>query len=401
MDPRIMTLALASFAVGTGSYAFTGLLSDVAADLDVSVGTAGQLASSFALTFAVTAPFLASLTSGLDRKRILVAALIVLGLLNIAAAFSPDFSSLLWIRIACGLASTLISPVAGAAAASLVPPEQRGKALAVVLAGLTLALAFGIPMGTAIGGIFDWRATFTYGGLVCLVSAGVLLAVLPPVPSTDRPGFGALKVAFQPAVFTNLLFTGLGFTATFSTVAYIGPVITSVTGLSGSSISGIQLFVGIGAIFGVILGGILTNRGASCRQIMALFAVQAVILSLFTLDMEVAPLGPPLGQPGSIALMAMTVMVSAMVLFALGPVIQIRLISSAPEAAAVVLALNGSMIFFGQGLGAGIGGVVIDAAGLTTIGLAGAAFALLGAATAAVAAFRNGEIGGVSQETPP
>ncbi len=400
MDPRIMTLALASFAVGTGSYAFTGLLSSVADDLDVSVGTAGQLASSFALTFAFTAPFLASLTSSFDRKRILVIALILLGLLNIAASLSPDFTTLLWIRIACGLASTLISPVAGAAAASLVPPEQRGKALAVVLAGLTVALAFGIPMGTAIGGILDWRATFTYGGVVCLVSAAILAIVLPPVPSTDRPGFGTLLVAFKPAVLTNLLFTGLGFTATFSTVAYLGPVITSVTGLTGSSIGGVQIFVGIGAILGVILGGMLTNRGANCRQILLLFGIQAVVLTFFTIDMTIAPLSPPFGQTGSIALMALTVLVSAMVLFALGPVVQTRLIFGAPEAAAVVLALNGSMIFFGQGLGAAIGGVVIDAAGLTAIGLAGAGFALLGASTALIAAFRNGEIRMASQGTP-
>ncbi len=389
MDRRIMTLALASFAVGTGSYAFTGLLAEVAGDLDVSVGTAGQLASAFALTFALTAPFLASLTNGFDRRKVLVIALAALGILNVAATFSPDFESLLAIRIACGLVSTLISPVAGAAAAALVPPEERGRALAVVLAGLTLALAFGIPMGTAIGGIWDWRATFLYGGIVCIVSAGVLALLLPAVPSTERPGFAALLVAFKPSVLTNLLFTGVGFMATFSTVAYMGPIITSVTGLTGSSIGALQVFVGFGAIVGVIVGGTLAGRTVSPRLIAGIFCVQAFVLAIFSLDMWLSPLPDPLGQAGAITLMALTILCSAATLFALGPLIQTRLISCAPEASAVILALNGSMIFFGQGAGAAFGGLVLDQAGLQALGLAGGFMALVGLLVALVAWMRT------------
>lgn len=381
MDRRIWILTLANFAVGTSSYVFTGLLAQIARDLDVSLATAGQLASVFALTFAFTAPFLAGLTAQFDRRRILGFALVGLGLLNGAAALSAQFEGLLAIRIACGLVSTLISPVAGAAAVALVAPEQRGRALAMVLAGMTVALAFGIPAGTAIGGVLGWQATFAYAGLVCLVAAGVLFSVLPPIHSGDRPGLATLAVAFRPPVFVNLLFTVLGFMATFSTVAYMGPVISRVTGLTGSAIGALQLFVGFGAVLGVLIGGVLVAQARTTRPIAIIFGAILLVQIAFALEMRFGPWDILAALP----VHALTILASAACLFAMGPLVQARLVACAPSASAVVLALNGSMIFLGQGVGAVLGGAAIAYLGLSFVGYAGALIAGLGIVAALAA----------------
>ncbi len=372
MNPRILVLAFASFAVGTETYVFAGLLARLAADLQVSIAAAGQLSSAFALVFAVSAPITAVLVARLDRKRVLVAALCVLGVLNVIAALMPVFGGLLAVRVLCGLTATLVNPVAAAAATAMVPMEQRGKALAVVLGGMTLAFLVGIPLGTVIGDFFTWRGSFVFSGMLALIAALIIGRVLPAVPSGDQPGFGVLRVALQGPVFRNLLLTVMAFTAMFCVIAFIGPVVTLISGLEGSSIGVMQAMVGIGSILGVAIGGRLADRANSHLAIaccVGLIGVTLVSYSALMIN------GVGLGETARRVLLAVMIMTGAGSLFAMTPAIQARLIMSAPTMRNVVLALNASMIFLGQGLGALIGGVTVAASGLPMLGLAGAAIA--------------------------
>ena len=182
MDRRIWLLTFAQFAAATGAYAFTGLLARLADDLGVSLATAGQLSAAYALTYALAGPPAAALTARLDRRDLLVAGLALVGVLNLATAAAPDFATVLALRVAAGAAVTLVLP--GVAASMLAPAHQRAKAMAMVLAGLTLAFSFGIPLGTVIGGGFGWRACFVFGGAIALVGAVAVRFSLPPLPST-------------------------------------------------------------------------------------------------------------------------------------------------------------------------------------------------------------------------
>uniref|UniRef100_UPI0022EB561A MFS transporter n=1 Tax=Falsiroseomonas oryzae TaxID=2766473 RepID=UPI0022EB561A len=148
MDRRIWLLTWAQFASATGAYAFTGMLAPLAADLGVSLATAGQLAAAYAITYAIAGAPAAALTARWDRRDLLVLGLALVGALNLATAFAPDFATALALRVATGLAVTVVLP--GVAASMIAPPQQRAKAMATVLAGLTLAFSFGIPLGSAI-----------------------------------------------------------------------------------------------------------------------------------------------------------------------------------------------------------------------------------------------------------
>ncbi len=379
MDRRIWLLTGAQFASATGAYAFTGLLARLAEDLGVSLATAGQLAAAYALTYATAGPLVAALTARLDRRMLLVVGLGLVAALNLATALAPDFTTALALRIAAGLAVTLVLP--GVAASMLVPAEQRGRALAMVLAGLTLAFSFGIPLGTAIGGMLGWRGCFVFSGVLAALAAIGVRAGLPPLPSTDRGGAGSLKLAFKADVLAVLGTSLLSFAGLFCIAAYIGPIITAASGIEGSGIGAIQVFVGFGSLAGITLGARIAN-GRGVTLPVALFLLLALVLAAYTALLLLPQAG---WHAVPLAVLSFT---SSLALFALAPLVQARLMGLAPQDRAVALALNGAVTFAGQGAGAAYGGAITAAFGLAWTGLAGA-IAATGGALLALRAFRR------------
>lgn len=381
MNPRIYILAFAAFAVGTEAHVFTGVLETLASDLKIELGAAGWLAASFAITYAIAAPFMASFVAALDRKRVLVGALFALGLVNIAGALMPTFETLLMTRVLCGLIAPLVTPIASAVAAGLVEPERRGRALSIVLAGITLAFVLGIPLGSVVGSVFGWRATFAFSGLLALAACAAIALILPSHPSQDRAGLANLRIAADWPVLSNLIFNTSAFFATFSIVAYIGPIITRVTGLEGAGIGAIQMAIGGGSIVGVYLGGSLADSAPKAKTVAAGFALNIFILGLYSFWMF-----DPLALPAAvkIAALALTLFVGSSIVFTLSPIIQNRLIFAAPQDRGLALALNGSTIFLGQGLGAAFAGFIVREASLDWLGVAGAIGATISLALALI-----------------
>ncbi len=380
MDRRIWLLTAAQFAAATGAYSFTGLLEPLAADLGVSIATAGQLAAAYALTYALLGPIIAALTARWERRFVLTLGLGLVAACNVMTAFVPDFTTALGLRVATGIAATLVLP--SVAAALLVPAEQRGRALALVLSGLTFAFALGIPLGTALGGWLGWRACFVFSGLLAGLAALGVRFGLPRLPSTDRGGAASLGLALKPEILSVLGTSLLGFAGLFCIAAYLGPIVTAASGIAGSGIGAIQVFIGVGSLAGIAFGGRLAGQNKGARIPVLLFALLAVALLGYTvlLILEAA-----LWHAGVLAVL---VFGSSFALFALAPLVQARLIGLAPQDRAVALALNGAVTFAGQGAGAAYGGAVIAFIGLAWAGLAGAMLAA-GGAILAVRAFKR------------
>lgn len=384
MNKRIYVLALASFAMGTEAFVYAGHLEALAAELGQPVAKAGQIATAFAVTYALSAPFVAGLVARYDRRTILTVGLLLVGVINLLAAAAPNLSTLISLRILAGLAAGLVGPISSVAAAELAPPERRGKAMAIVLAGMTLAFVLGIPMGSVIGDFGGWRSTFVYAGVVALSAAVALRMVLPSIQGTRSGGLSAFRSAVAPAVMGNFALTLIGFAATFSTIAYLGPVVTAISGLTGSGIGAMQALIGVGSIIGIALGARMAARPHERRLLAGTFVISAVALSLYSILMLSTSANPqqPIAHWPRVAIvtaLSVAMISGAMALFARTPVIQVRLVEASPvEVRPVILALNGSMVFFGQGLGAAIGGVTIALAGLPYLGLVASIVALFG-----------------------
>lgn len=354
MDLRLLVLALGTFAIGTGSFVFAGLLGDVAEDLSVSVGTAGQLITVYAVVYAVGSPVLVTLTGAVARRRLLVLSLVVFAGANVAAVVLSTFGPLLASRVVAACAAAIFTPTTAVVAASLAEPERRGRALATVTGGLTIAFAFGIPLGTLIGEYFGWRSAFVLVGVLGAVAVVGIAALLPvienPPPVSLRDRMLAVK---QPAIVAALGLTAIGLGSGFVVFTYVDPLLGDLTGFGGKGISGMLLLFGFAAIAGNALGGYGADRWGYGRSMAVIFVVVALSLLSFSL---LTPLGGSVPAVVGVGVALVTWSVAG---WAITPFQQYRLIELAPQIQNIVLSLNASAIYLGQGAGAGIGALVI------------------------------------------
>jgi DHA1 family inner membrane transport protein len=310
--------------------------------------------------------------------------LFLIGGLNILAGVSTSFSFLIGVRIACGIAAGLVGPISSVAATELVPKERRGKAIGIAMSGMTGAFVLGIPMGSALGEWFGWRGTFFYAGGIALLAAAIDRLLLPPLPGSKPVKSRAFKMIVSGQVLSTYALTLVGFASTFTTIAYIGPFVTAATGLTGSGVGMMQSLIGVGSILGIALGIRIADSRLALKVIAITFGVtaismvsQSLIMILLPMDETISALTP--GRLATLTLFGVSMIMGSAALFSRTPVIQTRLVSQSPqEVRPVMMALNGSMVFLGQGLGAAIGGLSISMIGMTWLGLTAGVVASVG-----------------------
>ncbi|MGH3123887.1 MAG: MFS transporter, partial [Streptosporangiaceae bacterium] len=174
MRLRVAVLALGTFAIGTDGFVIAGILPGIARDVHTTAAAAGLLVTAFALAYAIAAPVLTAAAARFGRRNVLVAGMAVLAAANLAAAAAPGYHALMAARVAAALGAALYSPIAMATAVQLSPPAERGRALSLVLAGMTVSLVAGVPAGSLLGSLASWRWTFILvAALAALCGLGV------------------------------------------------------------------------------------------------------------------------------------------------------------------------------------------------------------------------------------
>jgi DHA1 family inner membrane transport protein len=362
---RVPVLAAASFATSTQSFVYAGLLNEMSRDLGVAVAQVGQLGTAFALAYGLSAIPLAALCARVPRRRLMVAALAVMALLNLGMALAPSFGALLVLRVLCGMAAALIVPSASAVAVVLAPPEKRARALALVIGGTTAAFLLGIPLGSVAGATFGWHGAFGLTTVLCAASALAIRLALPEVPGDGRGGAN-LIVLRRAGVLPAIGLAYFCFTSSFATSAYIGPAVNAVSGLSGGGVGLMQALSGVASIFGLPLGTRMYEKGG----VHTVWLVPAVIVAAQALQASLL-LGFLHGSVLAVVAQGLALLASSMAIFAMMPVVQSRLIALAPDARGVVLAASASGVYLGQASGAAAGGIAIALAGLPGISIAG------------------------------
>ncbi|MCS7483880.1 MFS transporter [Umezawaea endophytica] len=356
MSARTYLLAAGAFTVGTSGYILSGLLPAVSRELDVSLSTAGQLLTVFALSYAVAAPVLAALTGRWNRRKLLVVALVVSALGNVLSALAPNYPLLMAARVVSALGAAAYTPAATLVATALTTPEHRGRAVATVFGGLTFSLIIGVPAGSLLGGSIGYQGVFALVGIASLVAAaivrvGVPEVAAPPVVSVRE----RFAVAADRRVVPVLGMTVLACLAAFSVFTYISPLLAATAGVHGTVISLLLFAYGVGGAVGNSLGGRLTDRFGSQRLLY-------VIFSVFTLVLITLPLTTTTTVTAGIALF-----VWGLFTWSVNPPIQNWLIELAPTNSGLLLSLNASAIYLGVGLSGVFGGLVIDNVGITLL----------------------------------
>lgn len=347
INPRIILLALGMFALGTDAFIVAGVLPVIAHETGVSEGLVGQLITVFALTYGLGAPVLAALTTHWPRNRVLMGALGLLGLANLASALSPSFPLLVLTRILAGCFAATYTPLAFAVGIELTPPAKRGQALALVVSGLNVATVLGAPLGTWIGEHFGWRLSFTM--VAGLAGVALLFLVIYGLPKSATLAPLSLKERLRPithprvvlALFPALLWN----VGVYVMYPYIALLLQQQLHISDVSV--LLACFGLGIVLANWMSGRLSDHFGP-DLLVVVFLVTLIVIQL------VLPLVTTTISSGAIMLLLWGM--SFALLFIPQ---QQRLLNIAPEHANVILALNNSALYLGIAGGAAVGGLAL------------------------------------------
>ncbi|MBH5336369.1 MFS transporter [Streptomyces pactum] len=374
MRLRLLLLALGTFAVGTDTMVVAGILAQVSDDLGVSVSAAGQMVTVFALSYALLAPVLAALTASWPRRRLLLTALTVFTIGNALSALAPEYGVLLATRVLAAAGAALYTPAANAVATSIVPPERRGRALATVLGGMTVATALGVPLGTWIGRT-DWRLTMWLVvalGVAAFAGLALLLRDLPATPAA-APGLRARVAPLTDRRVLGAAGTTFAFFLAFNSVyIYLATAVRPATGGDGGRLSLILLATGVASVAGSWLGGRAVDRFGVRTVLLTGSAVAA--LAFTTLPWAAR------SMPGALAYAVVTPVAG----WAVSVALPHRLASLDPAKAPLLISLNSSALYLGVAAGGGAGSLAIAVLGDRWFPLAATGLAAVAAVLAAV-----------------
>ncbi len=363
----VFWLALATFAIGTEAFVIAGLLSTIAGDLQVSLAATGQLVTIYALTYAVGSPLLAVAFNNIDRRTLLALALCSFVAANLLAAIAATFSVLLVSRMLMAVSAGLCMPTALAVSVAVASPERRGRAIALVTSGLTVATVLGVPFGTYIGYSVGWRATFVMVAVLGAVAlAGLLFGLPRGLPRNTATLRERIAVARHGAVLHALAITVLWSLGAFTVFTYLSVPLRGL-GFGATEISLGLLVFGVAAAIGNMLGGTLSDRAGPIPTGTISLTVLALVLALQSAALKFAP--PDLARPLFLCLifgqgLAGWTFYTAQV----ASIVQIE-----PKTSMIALSLNASALYLGIAIGGAVGGLVLSVAGPTDLGWVGAA----------------------------
>jgi multidrug resistance protein len=352
MPLALFALTVAAYAIGTTEFVIVGLLPTVATDLDITLPLAGLIVSVYALAVTFGAPVLTALTGRLGRKPLLVGLMGLFIAGNVLAALAPGYGVLLVGRVLSAFAHGVFFSVGSTIAASLVAPDRRASAIAMMFMGLTVAIVTGVPLGTFIGQTFGWRATFwAVAGLGVLAFSAIAL-LLPGNLRREAPAglLEQVRVLGSGRLLIVFAMTALGYGGTFVTFTYLSPLLQQITGFSANAVSLVLVLYGVAIAIGNLVGGKVADRDP-VRALALLFALQAAVLVALTFTATAA-------VPVLVTLAAL-----GFLSFATVPGLQLYVVDIArrhrPAAVDVASALNIAAFNLGIAAGAWIGGLVV------------------------------------------
>ncbi|MER5227386.1 Cmx/CmrA family chloramphenicol efflux MFS transporter [Streptomyces flaveus] len=363
----IYVIGFGTFAQGTSEFMLSGLLPSLAGDLDVSLSEAGLLVSAFAAGMVVGAPLLTLATLKLPRRVALTGFQVVFIAGHVAAALVPHFGFLLITRVVTAMAYAGFWTLASVAAVSLVTADKRGKAVSVVVSGLSISMILGVPAGTLLAQHSGWQAAFWAVAALTALSAIALLVVLPGGHDTDAPRLELrteLRSLAVPRLWAAYAITALTISATIAIFPYLGALLEDVTGVSEALVPAVLGLYGVGALAGLTVGGRIADR-APFGVLLTGMGTVAVVASAIALaagsPWAMVPLSVLLGAGG----------------FLTNPAVNARVFSILGETRTLGGAMNIAAFNVGIAIAPWVAGLVIDAdLGLAAIGWVGAAFAL-------------------------
>jgi len=376
MPVALFALAIGAFGIGLTEFVIAGILPQIASDFGVDIPTAGLMATIYALGVFVGAPILTVLGAKVPRKTMLIGLALIFTLGNVLTALAPSFPIALAGRILTAFNHGTFFGIGSIIAASLVARDRQASAIAFMFSGLTLANLLGVPVGTWLAQVYDWRLVFW---LIAGIGLATVLSVGLLVPRIEAGKAIALKAELRafvdPQVLLAMGITIFGPAAFFTSITYIAPMMVEEAGFSDAGIAWLMVLFGLGLAVGNWIGGRFADRSLFGTLFVTL-AAQAAVLLVFWLGV----------RDGTVA--SVSVFLLAAFGFATVSPIQKLVMDRASSAGAPTMAssVNIGVFNLGNAIGAWVGGATIAAGfGLASPNWGGAILSLVALGLAVVA----------------
>ena len=361
----MLAMSLGAFGIGTTEFVSMGLLHMIAQDFQITEDAAGVIITSYALGVVVGAPLITAFTGRVPRRRLLVVLMLAFTIGNGLSVFAANYETLIVARFVAGLPHGAYFSVAGLAAASMAPVAQRGRAVAFITMGLSVATVIGVPAAQALGAALGWSAAYGLVATIGLATLVLLWFLMPHMTrmraTNPRTELGALK---RSQVWLTLAMGTVGFGGMFAVYTYISWTMTDRAGLDASWLWLVLMVYGVGSVAGTWFGGWLSDRNLEIGIVVSLSMIALSLAAFYVTSTH-----PILG-----------VLNFGLVGFfgsSLVPSLQIRLMDVAGDAQTLAAALNHSALNLANAAGAAIGGAVIAAGfSYSAPALAGTALAI-------------------------
>ncbi|WP_438318749.1 MFS transporter [Sporosarcina sp. FA9] len=355
MDIRIFLLAISAITVGLVELVVGGILPVIAEDLQVSIATAGQLITIFALVYAIAGPLLLSLTAKIERKKLYLITLTVFFFGNVFTYFSTTFALMMTARVLTAVSAALIIVLSLTITARIAKPSQRAKALGYIYMGISSSLVLGVPIGIVITNAFGWRTVFL---CIAILTIGTILLMSKffdkiPIGEVQPLSVQLKSLANIKIVFAHLA-TMFMLAGHYTVYAYFTPFLETTMNLSSSWISAFYFLFGIAAVAGGALGGSFATHIGSQKSIL-------LILGLFSISLFVLPY-----STFSLPIFIVVMMIWGALSWALAPAQQDYIIQTDPASSDIHQSFNNSALQVGIALGSGVGGVAFSQTGSVT-----------------------------------
>lgn len=363
----MLAMSLGSFAIGTTEFVSMGLLSTIADDFQISENAAGVIITAYALGVVVGAPLIAVFTGLMPRRRLLLLLMAAFMLGNALTVLANTYEALIISRFIAGLPHGAYFSVAALSAASMAPVSERGRAVAFITMGLSVATVLGVPAAEMLGTALGWSAAYALVVVLALVTIVLLWFLMPHMvrmkPTRPRTELSALT---RSQVWFTLAIGTVGSGGMFAIYTYISWTMIEGAGLDPNWMWLVLMTYGVGSVGGNWFGGRIADRNLEWGVLFALVMIAVVLVVFYFTSTH-----PVLGM--------LTFGVCGFFGTALAPTLQVRLMEVAHDAQTLAAALNHAALNSANAAGAAIGGAVIAAGfSYSAPALAGVVLALAG-----------------------
>ena len=344
----LLALAMGGLAIGMTEFSMMGVLEDFAKDLNISIPTAGNFISMYAMGVMVGAPTLIMATSKYSPKKVLIFFMLLFTIFNSLFVIAPSYNTLLIARFMSGLPHGAFFGVGSVVAAQLATKGKEAQAISIMFAGLTFANLVGVPLGTKLGQVFSWRLTF---GVIASLGLITMLAISLWVPNLKNTNKGSLveQLSFfkKWEAWVLIVMISIGTSGLFAWISYISPLMTNVADLPKTKIPIIMTLIGLGMFVGNFIGGKLADTMSPNKAAIISFASMAVCLVIvyFTSHIQI--------------MAYIMSFITGLIAFTIGSPIQMMLINNGKGSETLAAAAGQASFNIGNALGAFLGGIPI------------------------------------------